>query len=48
MPYKDGIYIGYERVSPDDQNLALQEYTLKQPGCEGIFYEKINGANLKR
>lgn len=42
------MYIGYERVSPDDQNLSLQEDTLKEPSCERIIYEKVSGANLKR
>lgn len=42
------MYIGYARVSTEDQNLALQLQALEQAGCQRVFQEKLSGANRQR
>ncbi|EMV40129.1 resolvase, N terminal domain protein [Escherichia coli 5-366-08_S4_C2] len=37
------MFIGYVRVSTNDQNTALQRNELECAGCELIFEDKISG-----
>ena len=41
-------YIGYARVSTDDQNLDLQKDALNKVGCQVIYEEAASGKNSER
>jgi DNA invertase Pin-like site-specific DNA recombinase len=42
------MYIGYARVSTEDQNLDIQLQKLEQAGCKRVFQEKVSGARRHR
>ena len=37
------MQFGYARVSPDDQDLALQRAALRDAGCQRLYEEKVSG-----
>jgi len=43
-----GLRIGYARVSTDDQNLALQQDTLRAAGCRTVYEENASGKSAAR
>jgi DNA invertase Pin-like site-specific DNA recombinase len=42
------MFLGYARVSTEDQKPALQLDALRQAGCEKLFTEKASGAQRER
>ena len=42
------MFIGYARVSTEDQQLALQRAALKDAGCKRLYEEKVSGAQRVR
>ena len=42
------MFIGYARVSKDDQDTAIQEAKLREFGCERIYTEKASGGRWDR
>ena len=49
-PKIEGIFmfIGYARISTEEQNLHMQEDALKSAGCEEVFTEVASGAKSQR
>src|SRR5512143_1453450 len=46
--HKDGMLVGYVRVSTEDQNLDLQKDALQKAGCGKLFTDIASGAKDDR
>lgn len=42
------MFIGYARVSTQDQNLDLQREVLIKAGCQKVFEDKVSGTRAER
>ncbi len=45
---KQGMLVGYARVSTQDQNLELQTEALQKAGCKKIFEDRMSGSRAER
>lgn len=48
LPEKRRDYIGYARVSTDDQDLGMQRVALQRVGCWNVYEEKASGVSKRR
>ena len=46
--YCIGMFVGYARVSTQDQSLDLQLAALKQGQCDHIYSDRISGSVAER
>ena len=42
------MYVGYARVSTQDQHLDLQQAALQQAGCTRIIVDRVSGTVAER
>jgi DNA invertase Pin-like site-specific DNA recombinase len=45
---EDAMYVGYARVSTQDQHLDFQQEALQQAGCKRIIVDRVSGTVVER